>query len=884
MRPSDRVLRGLLRLLPREFRGEYEREMVASFRAERGAAEGASGLARLWVATVVDVIRTAPGVHLEILRRDLAYTVRMLARRPILALTATLTLALGIGANTAIFSVVNGVLLAPLPYPEADRLVLVQEDSPEDEPGTTGYFSFDALRAGQRTFDSVAAMGGWSAILAGDGREAERVTGARVTWEFFRTLGVTPAIGRDFEQAEDHPERRRVALLGHDLWRRRFGGDPGVVGRPVTINQVTYTIAGVMPASLHELVTARTFPRAQIWTLLGYSPELPQACRTCRHIFVVGRVMRDVSLARAEADATRIYQSLATRHPTDYSHPRAVLTPVRDHFLGPVKPALLLLWGAVGVLLLMACANVANLLLIRASEREQEIAIRRALGVSPARMLRQLLTEAVVLAGLGGAAGALLAWWGTSMLAAYGPAAIPRLDEVAVDGGVLLYAVAVSLATGVLFGLAPARLLLRRLPAPGESPGRPSRPRAVGQRLTSDPSAWRYRAALIAVNVALSVVLLAGSGLLVRSFLRLLTVDPGFDPRQLLTLQMDLSGPAYADHPGITRFYDELTGRLQQLPGVTGVSTTTVLPLTDNVDQSGITIEERPLANPAEAPEADRFAVRPGYFDTMGIPLVRGRYLDERDGRDAAPVAVIGRTMAEELWPGEDPIGRRIRVAGGPTNPMRKIVGIVGDVRHDGLHLPVTSQVYVPHAQGHYPEPMLAMLVRVDRGDPLELAHAVRAHARALDPLQPVTDLQRYQDILAASMATRRFTLVLFALFAATALVLAVVGLYGALSYVVGQRQREIGVRVALGAAARDIVRLVVWQGMRPAAIGLGAGLVISLAAGRLIESMIYGVDPADRMTLAGVTVVIGVSALAACLLPARRAAGIEPAVTLRAE
>jgi predicted permease len=306
----------------------------------------------------------------------------MLMRRPVLTLTATLTLALGIGANTAIFSVVDGVLLSPLPYPDADRLVLVQEDEPHDEPGTTGYFSFDALRAEQQAFDSVAAMAGWSAILAGDGKDAERVKGTRVTWEFFQTLGVTPAIGRDFDQAEDHPERRRVALLSNELWRRRFGADPDVVGRQVTINQVTYTVAGVMPASLNELVTTRTFPETELWTLLGYSPELPQACRTCRHIFVVGRVKQSVSMAQAEADATRIYQSLATRYPTDYSQPRALVSPIRDHFLGPVKPALLILWGAVGVLLLMACANIANLLLIRASEREVEIAIRRALGVS----------------------------------------------------------------------------------------------------------------------------------------------------------------------------------------------------------------------------------------------------------------------------------------------------------------------------------------------------------------------------------------------------------------------------------------------------------------------------------------------------------------------
>jgi MacB-like periplasmic core domain len=357
---NDRILRAFLRLLPAEFREDYGRELALTFRTERRDSHGTLSLLRLWLATLADILSTAPGEHLDVLKCDLSYAWRMMARRPVLTLAATLTIALGVGANTAIFSVVNGVLLAPLPYVDSERVVLVQEDEPDQDPGPTGYFSFDTIRASQQAFDGLAAMAGWSAILSGDGKDAERVTGARVTWDFFRTLGVAPAIGRDFEPAEDHPDRRRVALISDSLWRRRWGADPNVVGKGVQINQVTYTLAGVMPPLTNDLVSTRVFPDTEIWSLLGYTPALPPACRSCRHVFVVGRMKHGVSAAQAEADVTRIYQSLATRFPADYSQPHAVVVPVRDHFLGPVRTALYVLWGAVGLLLLMACANIAN--------------------------------------------------------------------------------------------------------------------------------------------------------------------------------------------------------------------------------------------------------------------------------------------------------------------------------------------------------------------------------------------------------------------------------------------------------------------------------------------------------------------------------------------
>jgi putative ABC transport system permease protein len=871
---TDGLFRTLLRLLPAEFRAEYAREMEATFRAERADVHTRFGLVRLWVATIGDIFRTAPGEHADMLGRDLRYAFRMLGRRPGLTLTAVLTLALGIGTNTAIFSVVHGVLLAPLPYPAAERLVVVQEDAADAEPGTTGYASFDRLRREQQTFDWIAAMGGWSATLGLPGRDAERLAGARVSWEFFRTLGVRPALGRDFERQDDHPERRRQVLLSDEVWRRQFAADPTIVGRPITINGADYTVIGVMPASLRELVTERLYPGTSIWTLLGYALEQPSACRTCRHIQVVGRVRDGVSVTEAQADLTRIYQSLAAEFPRDYSRPTAALTPVRRFFLGPIEQPLLMLWAAVGVLLLMTCANIAGLLLIRASEREEEIAIRKALGVSPVRLLRQLLTESIVLALVGGAAGALLAWWGTGIIAANGPETIPRLRDIAVDWRVLTYAFATTMVTGVVFGMAPARLLIRRSIGPST---------ARSGRVTN--ATWNYRAGLIAVNVALSALLLVGSGLLVRSFVRLLDVEPGFNPGNVLTFQVDLSGRRYAERAAITAFYDDLSARLASLPGVAAVGASTVVPLTDDFDRWGVTIEGRPLANPADAPEADRYGVTPGYFAAMQIPLVRGRLFTDADGEGAPPVVVIGQTMANELWPGEDPIGRRVTLAGGPNNPPRTIVGIVGDVRHYGLHMPTTIQAYMPRAQSPWIETSMTLVVRAKQDvAATALAAAARDQVRAIDPAQPIVDLRTYDTILAQSVATRRFTLALLALFAASAMLLAVVGLYGAVSYVVGQRQREIGVRIALGASRDDIRRLVLSQGMRPVIVGIAAGLAAAFGGARAIQSLLFGITPTDSVTFAAVVAAIAGGTLVACLIPANRATRIDPATALRAE
>jgi putative ABC transport system permease protein len=652
-----------------------------------------------------------------------------------------------------------------------------------------------------------------------------------------------------------------------------------VIGQPISINNVTFTVVGVMPRSLNELVSARLMPGSEIWSPLGYTLAYPPACRSCRHIQMIGRIKDDVTIAQAQADASRVYQSLAQEFPRDYAAPTALLTPVRDRFLGPARPALMLLWGAVSLLLLMACANIANLLLIRASEREEEIAIRRALGVSPARLMRQLITESLLLAVAGGAGGTLLAMWAMQVLVANGPDEIPRLQEVTVSGTVLLYAIASSLVTGLIFGMAPARMLITRIGGGGA---------AIllthATRTTAGPAAWRHRAWLIGVNVALSTVLLVASGLLVRSFVTLLSVDPGFRPAGVLTMQVELTGAAYDDLQKVSNVYRDLMARLRGLPGVVSVGASTQLPLTGSIDQWGITIEGRPLANPAESPEADRYGIEGDYFAAMHIPLLRGRVITDLDVPGTLPVVVIGRTAAERLFPGEDPIGRRIQLAGGPNNPFRTIVGVVGDVHHYGFHVPPAYQAYMPQSQSPWMQSNMTMIVRVAAGqDPTSLAAAVREQLRAIDPQQPIIRIETYDAIIATLMATRRFTLVLLAVFAGSALLLAVIGLYGALSYVVTQRRRELSVRVALGAEQRDIRRLVIAQGLKPVAAGLMIGLAAAAGGGQLINAMLFGVTPIDAVTYSAVLAAMIASAFVACVLPARRATRVEPAAMLRA-
>lgn len=880
---QERLFRWLLRVLPEEFRDGYAREIEATFRAEARDARRSgrrAALVALWLATMGDVLKSAPGQHLDILWRDVRFAVRAMVARPAHALTAVTTLAIGIGANVAMFAVVDGVLLAPLDYRNADQLVSVTETSHGEEPSNLGYLSFVDVKSRARSFSHLVAATQSTATFSGGGQDPERVNAMRVSREYFEMVGVLPVLGRAFTEAEDRPgAARRVVILSDGLWRRRFGADPSVIGRPVTISDVPFTIVGVMPRGFDDIVASRFYQDAAVWFPLGYDPAASFACRTCRHLSVFGRLAPGVSPGTAEAELSGLFEAIGREHPSDYAGAGARVRTLGDVFLGPVRPALLLLWGGVALLLLVACANVASLLLLRASERSAEVAVRAALGVTRRRLVRQLLTESVLLSGAGALVGLLPAWAAVRAMATYGPRELPRLASLAVDERAVAVAVLLAMASGVLFGLAPLRQLGRQDALDAL--------KGAGRR-TGGAAAWRARALLVTGNVAMAAVLLAGSGLLVRSATRLLAVQPGLNPDGVLTLRLWAGGRRFDEGETSQQvataaaFYDDVLSRIRALPGVTGASAVTTLPLGGGVDGFGFHVAGRLAANPEDAPSADRFVVTPGYFATLEIPLLRGRLIDERDGQQSEAVAVINREAAETIFAGEDPIGHRV-ILGGPNGAPRTIVGVVGDVRHHGLDHPVGAQVYVPQAQWAWAETLMTLVVRTI-GEPEALAGAVRDLVREVDPAQPVTDVRAYRDVVATTTSTRRFVTGALGVFAALTLLLALVGLYGALSVTVAQRRLEIGIRLALGARPEAIRRMVFLNGLRPVLAGVVVGTAMALVVLRGMTGLLFEVRPADPVALAGALGLLVAAGAAACVIPAWRAARIDPARSLRAE
>jgi putative ABC transport system permease protein len=876
---GDRLFRACLRLLPEEFRAAYARDMEATVRAgRRDAASRWSALLRFWLATIADVLRAAPGQHRDVLARDLRFALRMLRARPLHTVTAVLTLAIGLAANVALFAVVDAVLFSPLAYRDPDAVVLVGETEAGGETGPIGFLTFQDLQARARTLSPLAAATGSTLTLAGDGRDAERIGVMRVSSTYFELAGVRPVLGRPFLSEEDRPgEARRVLILSEGLWRRRFNADPGVLDRPLDLGGFTYRVVGVMPGAFEDLVGQRIFGGVEVWSPLGYDPAASFACRTCRHLQVFGRLAPGADPAAAERELSQVFASLEREHPAEYHAAGASVRRLSDVFLGPVRPALFVLWAAVGVLLLVSCANVANLLLLRASERSQEVAVRAALGVTRTRLARQLVTESMLLAGIGALVSLLPAWFAVRWFATRGPEQIPRLADAALDIRAVVIGAALALASGIVFGLAPLRQLFRRDLALAMQSGR---------RRTESAGTWRLRASLVATNVAMAALLIVGSGLVVRSLTGLLAVSPGFDPSQILTLQMFAGGPAFraGETPQqiatTVRFYDEILTRVRASPGVTAAAGVTTLPLGGGVDGYGLHIEGRLHANPQEAPSADRFIVTADFFRALRIPLVRGRLLEASDVQDGEAVAVINRTAAGELFPGEDPLGRRIMI--GPSNAApRRIVGVVGDIRHHGLDVPVRYQVYVPQAQWAWAETAMTLIVRAER-DPASLARPVREIVASIDPRQPITNVRLYDDIVAASTSTRRFAATLLTIFAITALALAAIGLSGALGVVVGQRRQEIGVRLALGARPAGIARMVLGQGLRPALIGLAIGLLAAGASVQAVGALLYQVQPLDPVTYAAAALLLVACAAIASVGPALRASRVDPASILR--
>ena len=802
---------------------------------------------------------------METLWQDLKYAARTLRKNAGFTAVAVLTLALGIGANTAIFSVVNGVLLRPLPYPDRDRLVMVWERSSQtgQVQNVISPANFLDWRAQNRVFQQMSVISWGVGTLTGQG-EPESLRGRQVNAPFFEMLGARPALGRTFTEDDDRPGAPRVVVISDRLWKRRFGSDPGAVGRNITLNNETVTVVGVMPADFRFLSEGGDY-----WIPIQLNPAKDYRAQSGRYMRAFAKLRPGVTIAQAQKEMDGIAARLSREYPAFDKDWGVTLVGLHEQMTGTVRPALLLLLAAVGFVLLIACANVANLALTRAMLRRREMAIRASLGAGAARLTRQLLTESLLLSLLGGAAGAALATWGVDLLLALGPQDIPRLQSVQVDGAALGFTLLVSLATGVLFGLAPAwharRINFNQTLKEG------------GEK--TEAGGHRVRGAFVVAQVALSLVLLIGAGLLGRSFLRLQGTPTGFEPRNLLTMRVDLPGARYAKHEKEIEFFSEAVKRIAVLPGVEPAGGVVFLPFSDMLAGTDFTIVGRPAPAPGEAPITNVVVAMPTYFSTMHIPLRRGRLFSESDTAEAPRVFVVNESFARGFFPGRDAIGQRLVVDMGDTVPG-EIVGVVSDIKQTALDESEKPTVY--YTFSHLPIGFMTLVVR--SAAPRQQLAAVSRVVRQLDPDLPLADVATMEELIADSVSQPRFHSLLILIFASVALLLAAVGLYGVLAYSVAQRTREIGIRMALGAAHGDILRLVVGQGLGLVALGLLIGLGTALGLTRFLSSFLFGVTPTDPVTYAGVALLLAAVALAASYIPARRAMRVDPMVALRYE
>ncbi|HWP44968.1 MAG TPA: ABC transporter permease [Blastocatellia bacterium] len=798
--------------------------------------------------------------------RDIRYGVRMLVKSPAFSVVAIITLALGIGANTAIFSVVNSVLLNPLPFSDPDRLLVLRKTKiPVHPEFSVSPGNFLDWQSQATVFEQLAAYRTTSFNFVPYGGDPERVRAARVSAGTFTMLGIQPARGRDFLPEEDQEGRGDVAAISNSLWQRRFGGDPGIIGQPIKLSGRSYTIVAIMPGSFQ-------FPEEgiDVWVPNAFTADERQA-HGAHYLSVVGRLKQGVTIEQARAEMETIAQRLAEQYPDSNAGWSVMVTPMLDYTVRSIKPALIVLLGAVGFVLLISCANVANLLLARAAARQKEIAIRTALGSNRWRIVRQLMTESLLLAIIGGGAGLLLAVWGIDGLLALAPEDLPRVKEVGMDGSVLLFTLGVTLATGLGFGVAPALHASR--------PNLNETLKDAGRGTSAGVRRQRIRSLLVVSEVALAFVLLVGGTLLIRSFYTLQQVDPGFNPENALAVTISLPSAKYQKNAQMVSFFDQLIKRVSALPGVESVGGTYVLPIIDDFIL-GVEVEGRPQERDTDLPKTNYFAVTPGYFRAMGIPLIRGRDFTERDVEGQKRVVIINRTMADALFPGEDPIGKRIHITMG-EEIFREIVGVVGDVKQNGLDQQTKNQTYEPFAQD--PSTLMKLIVR-SSGDPTSLAGAIRSEVLALDREQPLNSVRTLSDIISASIAQQRFSMLLLCVFAAVALALAAVGLYGVMSYGVTQRTHEIGIRMALGASRKDVVRMVAGQGASLAGLGIAIGLGAAWALTRLMESLLFQVSATDTLAFTLVPLLLAGVALAASFIPARRASKVDPMIALRYE
>jgi len=809
---------------------------------------------------------------METILQDIRYGLRVLLRRPVFTIVAVATLALGIGANAAIFSVVDAVLLRPLPYPEPDRLVAIWETNsqPEREPNVRNEVAmgnFRDWRTQQTSFADIAALTYSSLNLTGVA-EPERIQGALVTTNLFSVIGVQPVMGRSFVEEEEQPASARAVIVSHALWQRRFGSDPALVGKTLSLSGNQVTVIGIMPPGFElEFPVTR---QVDMWLPMRITGS--DTDRQSHYLYVLGRLKPAVSIAEAQAGMNVLASQLQQEYPKTNSDKGANVVALHQQLVGNVQPYLRVLFAAVGFVLLIACANVASLLLARVTERHKEVAIRMAIGASRARIIRQLLTESILLSTVGGLAGLLLAYWGTDLLKALAPPDVPRLGEIGLHGPVFAWTLGVSVVTGVLFGLAPA--------LGASKPDLNASLRESG-RSSAGPGRGRMRNVLVVAEIALALVLLIGAGLMVRSFARLQHVSPGFEAKNLLTLNISLPRQKYRENQKINSFFDQLFERVRSVPGVEAVGGIDPLPLSDSDATTGFVIQGGPALAVADRPEVGERTVTPDYFKTMRIPILKGRAFNDLDREDAPHVLIINEALARRFWPNEDAIGKRIGFRASEPQVWHEVVGIVGDVKHKSLEADPKPELYYAYQKN--PGTFLSLVVRT-ASNPVNAIGAIRNQVSGVDTDQPVFDIKTMEERLSTALAPTRFIMLLLGVFAGLALLLAAVGIYGVMAYAVSQRTHEIGIRMALGAGAPDVLRLVVGNGLKLVLTGVGIGVTGAFVLTRLMASLLFEVSPTDPLTFGLISAVLTGVALAACFVPSLRATKVDPMIALRYE